>query len=226
MPESGHKFGYPVEIGKEFTATCLLHHKDFKADKIVWSYTDATGKKVVLPREYYRKINESAGSITVNVTEDMQGFFTCTVADYETLMFTDCSTAYGIVLDKGCEFIFLLTLWFTAVGVLNQDIWTFLSLYLGAVCSLELLKVTQSTRFLPNDVLLFQLLRSSREAHRSDLPGTSNWIQDIQQCDLHLEPRTRSCNGHPIHTISFSRVSLKRHIFWHTFMSLSILILS
>lgn len=106
VPE--HNSGVPVELGKEFTATCLLHHKDLKADNIVWSY--GVGAQVILPKEYYRKINESAGSITVNVTRDMEGFFKCTVANHETMIHSDCSYIYGILLDKGCELTFLLIL--------------------------------------------------------------------------------------------------------------------
>ncbi|XP_076140563.1 interleukin-6 receptor subunit beta isoform X2 [Alosa pseudoharengus] len=98
VPDSGNKFGYPVELGKEFTATCILHHKDLKAENIHWTYGL---KSVRLSKEYYRRINESAGSITVNVTEDMMGFFKCVIPSENTI-YTNCSSnTYGILLDKG-----------------------------------------------------------------------------------------------------------------------------
>ena len=106
-PDPDHGSGHAVELGKEFTATCLLRQKDLRADNIVWAYSN--GHTVIpLPRQLYRKINDSAGSITVNVTQDMRSFFTCTVDNHDTIMQSGCR--YGILLDKGCKLAFSLTL--------------------------------------------------------------------------------------------------------------------
>ncbi|KAL2100264.1 hypothetical protein ACEWY4_004658 [Coilia grayii] len=102
-PNPPNDSGAPAELGKEFTATCLLRHP-LKADNIVWAYN--TGhRNVEFPRKYYKIINDTAGSITFNVTEDMRRFVTCsahTASDTYTFTHNDCRyITYGILLDKG-----------------------------------------------------------------------------------------------------------------------------
>ncbi|KAG9353595.1 hypothetical protein JZ751_011715 [Albula glossodonta] len=69
-----------LELGKEFTATCVLsalgkRDTGATADDIYWEF-----KKVRVPRERYTKINDSAVSMTVNVTSQLESPLTCHVS--------------------------------------------------------------------------------------------------------------------------------------------------
>ncbi|XP_024119030.1 interleukin-6 receptor subunit beta isoform X1 [Oryzias melastigma] len=55
-----------IEIGTNFTATCLIFNTtEVTADDLYWKLSD-----VNIPREQYRKINNSAVSVTVPITRD------------------------------------------------------------------------------------------------------------------------------------------------------------
>ncbi|KAI1905347.1 hypothetical protein AGOR_G00015170 [Albula goreensis] len=69
-----------LELGKEFTATCVLsalgkRDTGATADDIYWEF-----KKVRVSRERYTKINDSAVSMTVNVTSQLESPLTCHVS--------------------------------------------------------------------------------------------------------------------------------------------------
>uniref|UniRef100_A0AAY4DUB1 Fibronectin type-III domain-containing protein n=1 Tax=Denticeps clupeoides TaxID=299321 RepID=A0AAY4DUB1_9TELE len=91
-PDSSHPI--PVEIGKEFTAVCVLRHTDFTADDIVWM-----NKTSPLPNKYYTKVNNSASSITFNVTKGNDWTLTCSARRQSYQHFSPC--IYGIMLRIG-----------------------------------------------------------------------------------------------------------------------------
>ncbi|KAL4593539.1 interleukin-6 receptor subunit beta-like isoform X1, partial [Arapaima gigas] len=69
-----------LELGKTFTATCVLSEHGHQqtgatADDIYWEFANVT-----VDRKYYTKINESAVSVTVNVTQDLRSPLKCNVA--------------------------------------------------------------------------------------------------------------------------------------------------
>lgn len=84
-----------VELGKEFTATCVLN-KDSKytADDIEWLFKD-----VSVPREFYKKINQSAVAVTVNISADMKNPLKCQASKKSLSYEQTCR--YGIYLSKG-----------------------------------------------------------------------------------------------------------------------------
>uniref|UniRef100_A0AAY4DUR1 Interleukin 6 signal transducer n=1 Tax=Denticeps clupeoides TaxID=299321 RepID=A0AAY4DUR1_9TELE len=92
FPDSSHPI--PVEIGKEFTAVCVLRHTDFTADDIVWM-----NKTSPLPNKYYTKVNNSASSITFNVTKGNDWTLTCSARRQSYQHFSPC--IYGIMLRIG-----------------------------------------------------------------------------------------------------------------------------
>ncbi|XP_048875268.1 interleukin-6 receptor subunit beta [Brienomyrus brachyistius] len=68
-----------LEIGKEFTATCVLYefgHRQTQAtaDDIYWQFGNVT-----VDKEYYTKINNSAVSLTVTVTKDLKQPLKCNI---------------------------------------------------------------------------------------------------------------------------------------------------
>ncbi|KAI4878836.1 hypothetical protein NFI96_033549 [Prochilodus magdalenae] len=92
-PDSANKI--PVEMGKEFTATCILTQDDLYTSKdIVWSIGNVT-----LSRELYKIINKSAVSVTVKVSGDMKNPLKCTASTGTQSYSPSCM--YGIYLDKG-----------------------------------------------------------------------------------------------------------------------------
>ncbi|XP_028661249.1 interleukin-6 receptor subunit beta-like [Erpetoichthys calabaricus] len=101
---SGHSCGIiipespSVELNTEFTATCILfdHCKlQFKtsfAKDIFWKF-----KQHRVPREQYRRINDSAVSVTVNYTSELENPLTCNVLLYSQLE----QNIYGIFIKSG-----------------------------------------------------------------------------------------------------------------------------
>lgn len=85
----------PVELGKEFTATCSLNEDSkYTADDIEWLFADAS-----VPREFYKKINELSVSVTVNISADMKSPLKCK-AFKQNLSYEPACT-YGIYLSMG-----------------------------------------------------------------------------------------------------------------------------
>lgn len=93
----------PVELGKKFTATCVLDKDSvYSADDITWAFAS-----VPLPRETYTKINQSAVAVTVTIRSDMNDPLTCAAAKQTGSYEKRC--IYGIFLDKGCKYFFLFS---------------------------------------------------------------------------------------------------------------------
>lgn len=92
-PDSTEKI--PVELGKEFTATCVLN-KDSKytADDIEWVFGG-----VSVPREFYKKINQSAVAVTVNISADIKSPLKCK-ASKQSLSY-EAACLYGIYFFMG-----------------------------------------------------------------------------------------------------------------------------
>ena len=84
-----------VEIGKNFTATCILANTSkATADDIIW-YSSK-----IIPREQYTKINTSAVNVTITITSETQSWLFCKVNKSK-----DTKDTYGIELHKGCKFL-------------------------------------------------------------------------------------------------------------------------
>lgn len=63
-----------VEIGKNFSATCVLYEAaSSTADDIYWTNNDNTE----IPKEQYTKINESAVNVTLTITNDTKTWLFC-----------------------------------------------------------------------------------------------------------------------------------------------------
>ncbi|XP_051764682.1 interleukin-6 receptor subunit beta isoform X5 [Ctenopharyngodon idella] len=93
LPDSISKI--PVEVGKNFTATChLLEGSGYTSDDIEWLL-----KNISIAKQYYHKINETSVSVTVNVSSNMNGWLVCQ-ASRKSLSFKKRCT-YGILLDAG-----------------------------------------------------------------------------------------------------------------------------
>lgn len=98
LPDSTGKI--PVELGKEFTATCsLTPDGQYTADDIEWYFLNVT-----VPRTSYKKINDLAVSLTVNISDTMANPLKCIASTKAGTLLDSC--AYGIYLDKGCEYLF------------------------------------------------------------------------------------------------------------------------
>ncbi|KAJ8286724.1 hypothetical protein GJAV_G00042590 [Gymnothorax javanicus] len=68
-----------LELGREFTATCVLSARGKRetgatADDLFWEF-----KNVRVPKERYTRINDSAISMTVNVTRELENPLKCNV---------------------------------------------------------------------------------------------------------------------------------------------------
>ncbi|KAK1800531.1 hypothetical protein P4O66_005750 [Electrophorus voltai] len=85
----------PVELDKEFTATCILHpNSKYSADNIEWLFGNIT-----VPHELYKKVNNSAVAVTVKVSSDMKNPLICKAHKKSPSYEEPCN--YGIFLDKG-----------------------------------------------------------------------------------------------------------------------------
>ncbi|XP_022536979.2 interleukin-6 receptor subunit beta [Astyanax mexicanus] len=92
-PDSTEKI--PVELGKEFTATCVLNKgSKYTADDIEWLFGD-----VSVPREFYKKINQSAVAVTVNISADIKSPLKCKASKQSLSYEQPCM--YGIYLLMG-----------------------------------------------------------------------------------------------------------------------------
>ncbi|KAL0965008.1 hypothetical protein UPYG_G00275580 [Umbra pygmaea] len=84
-----------VEIGKEFTATCVLYEAAHTtADNIYWTCNDR------VPEEQYTKINDSAISVTITITNETCKWLICHKKSSDPL-FDQSNHIHGILLTKG-----------------------------------------------------------------------------------------------------------------------------
>ncbi|XP_051541170.1 interleukin-6 receptor subunit beta-like isoform X2 [Myxocyprinus asiaticus] len=84
-----------AEVGKEFSATChLLEGSRYTTDDIEWLFENKS-----VPKQNYVKINETAVSVTVNISSNMNGWLKCRAAK-ESLSY-EPSCLYGISLITG-----------------------------------------------------------------------------------------------------------------------------
>ncbi|XP_051972953.1 interleukin-6 receptor subunit beta-like [Xyrauchen texanus] len=84
-----------VEVGKEFNATChLLKGSRYTTDDIEWLF-----KNKSVPKQNYVKINETAVSVTVNISRNMNGWLKCSAAKKSLSYEPSC--LYGISLIAG-----------------------------------------------------------------------------------------------------------------------------
>ncbi|XP_016318003.1 interleukin-6 receptor subunit beta-like [Sinocyclocheilus anshuiensis] len=84
-----------LEVGKNFTATChLLEGSVYTSDDIEWRL-----ENISIAKQFYRKINETAVSVTVNVSSDMSGLLRCRAAKESLSYAPQC--IYGIFLRTG-----------------------------------------------------------------------------------------------------------------------------
>lgn len=88
---SGHIL---VEVGKEFTAICSIS-KDSKCDAadIEWFFGNTK-----VPESFYHKLNNSAVSLTVNISSEKSNPLKCQTSK---MINQDSSCVYGIYLEKG-----------------------------------------------------------------------------------------------------------------------------
>ncbi|XP_026996793.2 interleukin-6 receptor subunit beta-like [Tachysurus fulvidraco] len=85
----------PVELGKEFTAVCILREDSiYSADDITWSLGNVT-----LPRQSYRNINKSS-TVSLTISSDMTNPLKCQAKKNQGLSYEDICI-YGIFLEKG-----------------------------------------------------------------------------------------------------------------------------
>ncbi|ROL48595.1 Interleukin-6 receptor subunit beta [Anabarilius grahami] len=92
LPDSISKI--PVEVGKNFTATChLLEGSGYTSDDIEWVLGN-----ISIAKQYYHKINETSVSVTVNVNSNVKGWLFCKTR--KSLSFQS-PCVYGILLDVG-----------------------------------------------------------------------------------------------------------------------------
>lgn len=91
-----------IEIGTNFTATCLIFNTtEVTADDLYWKLSD-----VNIPREQYRKINNSAVSVTVPITRDrsMEWLFCLCNKKSNYVILNKGKFMHGLSLRTGCEF--------------------------------------------------------------------------------------------------------------------------
>lgn len=88
-----------VEIGKEFTATCVVYEAaKATADDIYW-----TSGGVTVPKEQYTKINDSAVSVTITITNETANWLLCEKKG-SPLSLNLNQVIHGILLTKGCKY--------------------------------------------------------------------------------------------------------------------------
>ncbi|XP_026128966.1 interleukin-6 receptor subunit beta [Carassius auratus] len=84
-----------LEVGKDFTATChLLEGSDYTSDDIEWISENGS-----IPKQSYRRINETAVSVTVNIDSNLNGWLKCRAAKQSLSFVPPC--VYGISLHAG-----------------------------------------------------------------------------------------------------------------------------
>ncbi|XP_015193115.2 interleukin-6 receptor subunit beta [Lepisosteus oculatus] len=86
-----------IELNTNFTATCVLSESGMlktqaTADDVFWRF-----KNYNIPRDHYTKINNSAVSITVNVTRELEKPLTCNVLSHGQIE----QVVYGIFFETG-----------------------------------------------------------------------------------------------------------------------------
>ena len=81
-----------VEIGKNFTATCVLYKDALStAEDIYWTNT------IEIPKGQYTKINESAVNVTITITSNTGQWLYCKSRRLP-------SPVHGIILTKECKY--------------------------------------------------------------------------------------------------------------------------
>ena len=84
-----------VEIGKNFTATCVLYKDALStAEDIYWT-TTTTRNTIEIPKGQYTKINDSAVNVTITITSDTGPWLYCKSRQLP-------SPVHGILLTKEC----------------------------------------------------------------------------------------------------------------------------
>ncbi|KAL6472910.1 hypothetical protein MHYP_G00190980 [Metynnis hypsauchen] len=98
LPDSVYQI--PIEFGTEFTAICNLNHSVYTSEDIEWIMGNVT-----LPRESYKKINESAVSVTMKISSSMNNPLKCSASTrtYSSNPYSSFKSpcTYGIYLQKG-----------------------------------------------------------------------------------------------------------------------------
>nr|XP_023649577.1 interleukin-6 receptor subunit beta isoform X1 [Paramormyrops kingsleyae] len=87
-----------LEIGKEFTATCVLYESGLAqatADDIYWQFGNET-----VDKKYYTKINNSAVSLMVTVTKDLKQPLKCNIYT-QLLSYKHPKNVHGIFFKVG-----------------------------------------------------------------------------------------------------------------------------
>lgn len=84
-----------VEIGTNFTATCLIYNCEITVDDLIW---DLAASRV--PRKQYTKLNATALNVTVLITGEQNQWLYCRNSDSQ-----NCDRCcHAIHLTKGCKF--------------------------------------------------------------------------------------------------------------------------
>lgn len=88
-----------MEIGKEFTATCVVYEAaKATVDDIYW-----TSGGVIVPKEQYTKINDSAVNVTIPITRETGKWLLCKKNESPSSL-NKSKTIHGIELTKGCKY--------------------------------------------------------------------------------------------------------------------------
>ncbi len=74
----------------------LLEGSAYTSDDIEWLLGN-----VSIAKQFYRKINETSVSVTVNISSDMSGWLRCRAAKYSLSYLPPCT--YGISIRTGCK---------------------------------------------------------------------------------------------------------------------------
>lgn len=88
-----------VEIGKEFTATCVLDKAaKATAEDIYWKL-----KNITVPKEQYTKINDSAVNVTILITRETGKWLLCKKNESPSFL-NKSKIIHGIELTKECKY--------------------------------------------------------------------------------------------------------------------------
>ncbi|XP_059213578.1 interleukin-6 receptor subunit beta [Centropristis striata] len=86
-----------VEIGTNFTATCILNTKEVTSDDLFWTWSGTT-----IPTEQYTKINGSVLNVTIPIVDEVPGWLFCKCKKENTFCFLNSGKiVHGIMLKKG-----------------------------------------------------------------------------------------------------------------------------
>ncbi|KAM4614774.1 interleukin-6 receptor subunit beta isoform 1-T2 [Polymixia lowei] len=88
-----------VEIGKNFTAMCMLiNTTEATADDLYWVISDTT-----VPKEQYTKINKTAVNVTITITRETPAWIFCKCKNPSSsyVMMNNGKFVHGIILKKG-----------------------------------------------------------------------------------------------------------------------------